>query len=715
MNLFPQEPLWCRHPDQYTWMPGYTLYVRKFSLAEAQTMSLAVSADCRYRFYCDGKFIGNGPCRGDISHYNYEEYTLDLSAGEHIIALDVLVWRGSWRECPMPWSEIHNGTGVLVCGFAGEVRLDMPEKWQCRIDTSRRSLEWHEAWGTGIITPVPPMDEVDFNQFDANWCTAPCDNPSWVTPVKIGKAEFSGKCRNDTQTTWRLMPRMIKKSAYIPTPLAKILCGEKSVRLTNGILTGQLPAGKHRIIVDIGRNQTSMIHLAGSGGSGICRCAYSEALFDEETRRCRKEPLKGIIGQNGYGDRLILPSKKEWKYDSFHFRTGRFIELELDLSEPLILEYLKITFATYPFEKYFEFRSPGNPLLEKIYDTAWHTARCCIHEHYEDCPYYEQMQYAGDTRIQALISYAATGEDAPGRQALCHFDWSRQHTGLTYSRYPTNFQQTIPLFSLIWVMMVHDHYRYFGKSEVVNEHVPGILAVLDYFERLRLANGLIGGPGDWTFTDWTSCWPGGKSNRDEGSPETVLNLFYAEACRMSAELLCIIGDTDTAKRLTGRRDRTIRAVNEYCFDREKNRYRDVPDKEYYSIHSQVMAVLSDAVEPSKQKDFLAQAVSDNSLTQCSLYFGFYVLEALKKCGDAENFIKQLEPWRKMLEMGFTTFPEVPHDRTRSECHAWSSGPVYQFITGLMGIFPERPGISSFDRKLDIRESWQISGDIKQLV
>ena len=128
-----------------------------------------------------------------------------------------------------------------------------------------------------------------------------------------------------------------------------------------------------------------------------------------------------------------------------------------------------------------------------------------------------------------------------------------------------------------------------------------------------------------------------------------------------------------------------------------------------------MAVLSDAVEPSKQKDFLAQAVSDNSLTQCSLYFGFYVLEALKKCGDAENFIKRLEPWRKMLEMGFTTFPEVPHDRTRSECHAWSSGPVYQFITGLMGIFPERPGISSFDRKLDIRESWQISGDIKQLV
>ena len=42
--------------------------------------------------------------------------------------------------------------------------------------------------------------------------------------------------------------------------------------------------------------------------------------------------------------------------------------------------------------------------LSKILEVGWRTARLCAHETYMDCPYYEQLQYAGDTRIQALVS-----------------------------------------------------------------------------------------------------------------------------------------------------------------------------------------------------------------------------------------------------------------------------------------------------------------------
>ena len=95
-------------------------------------------------------------------------------------------------------------------------------------------------------------------------------------------------------------------------------------------------------------------------------------------------------------------------------------------------------------------------MLERIWHIAVHTARCCAHEHYEDCPYYEQLQYIGDTRVQALISYAATGDGSLGRQALLHFDRSRLPCGLTQSRYPNRFLQVIPGFSLIWILMIHD-------------------------------------------------------------------------------------------------------------------------------------------------------------------------------------------------------------------------------------------------------------------
>jgi hypothetical protein len=77
-----------------------------------------------------------------------------------------------------------------------------------------------------------------------------------------------------------------------------------------------------------------------------------------------------------------------------------------------------------------------------------------------DCPYYEQMQYIGDTRIQALISLYVSGDDRLMRNAIEQFDDSRIPEGLTFSRYPSNIIQLYPGFSLFWVAMVHDYHRH---------------------------------------------------------------------------------------------------------------------------------------------------------------------------------------------------------------------------------------------------------------
>ena len=53
-----------------------------------------------------------------------------------------------------------------------------------------------------------------------------------------------------------------------------------------------------------------------------------------------------------------------------------------------------------------------------------------------DTPYWERLQYVGDTRIQALISYAVAGDDRLARQAIQAFDASRITDGITQSRYP---------------------------------------------------------------------------------------------------------------------------------------------------------------------------------------------------------------------------------------------------------------------------------------
>ena len=142
------------------------------------------------------------------------------------------------------------------------------------------------------------------------------------------------------------------------------------------------------------------------------------------------------------------------------WRTWRYLDLDITTgSEPLTLESLKAYFTAYPFEERATFES-ADPDLAKIWEISWRTARLDAHETYMDTPYYEQLQYIGDTRIQALISYTVAGDDRLGRQALDAFNDSRIPEGITRSRYPSTLPQTIPTFSLLWIGMLHDYWMY---------------------------------------------------------------------------------------------------------------------------------------------------------------------------------------------------------------------------------------------------------------
>src|SRR5215468_6758019 len=96
-----------------------------------------------------------------------------------------------------------------------------------------------------------------------------------------------------------------------------------------------------------------------------------------------------------------------------------------------------------------------------------------------------QLQYIGDTRIQALISMYLTGDDRLVRQAISHFDASRIPEGITASRYPSDLGQYIPTFSLIWVAMVHDYWMHRDDAA----YVRGL------FQALQPADEHDGGPG----------------------------------------------------------------------------------------------------------------------------------------------------------------------------------------------------------------------------
>src|SRR5690606_36146495 len=115
--------------------------------------------------------------------------------------------------------------------------------------------------------------------------------------------------------------------------------------------------------------------------------------------------------------------------------------------------------------------SSNDEQLRRIWEVGWRTARLCAQETYVDCPYYEQLQYVGDTRIQALISLYVSGDDRLMRKAIRLFNWSSNYEGITASRYPTRINQYIPPFSLYWINMVHDYWMHRPDSVFVKEQL----------------------------------------------------------------------------------------------------------------------------------------------------------------------------------------------------------------------------------------------------
>lgn len=60
---------------------------------------------------------------------------------------------------------------------------------------------------------------------------------------------------------------------------------------------------------------------------------------------------------------------------------------------------------------------------------------------------------------------------------------------------------------------------------------------------------------------------------------------------------------------------------------------------------------------------------------------------------ADEYLHSLDPWRELLPMHFSTWPEIPGD-TRSDSHAWSAHPIYDMLTLVAGIEPATPGFAS---------------------
>jgi hypothetical protein len=447
--------------------------------------------------------------------------------------------------------------------------------------------------------------------------------------------------------------------------------------------------------------------LKFSGGQGAhLTLIYSEALYDPQMHKGNRNDV-GTRQAHGITDEIYPDGGQNRIFETLWWRTWRYLDIEVKTEDqPITLNSLEAHYTAYPFNVQAKFES-SDPELDKIFAIGWHTAQLDAHETYMDTPYYEQLQYAGDTRLQALITYAMTGDDRLPRQAIRALNDSRIPAGITASRYPSSLPQYIPTFSLLWIGMIHDNYRYDPDKSFAQNNLPGARTVLQWFASYQHPDGVLGQLPWWSFIDWIET----ETKRpfpsyDKNDESCLTTMEYIGALEDAIDLEKSIGSPEYVALDSEHLERAKKGTLAQCWDQKNQLFADNAAKDMYSEHTNMLAVLYDVAPKKDQQAIMRRVVArrvdgsdgtkpvgDPKLIGASFYFRFYLARALDHAGMADEYLKTLGDWRGFLKMGFTTWPEQPGD-TRSDSHAWTAHPTYDLLTLVAGIEPNSPGFQT---------------------
>jgi hypothetical protein len=548
-----------------------------------------------------------------------------------------------------------------------------------------------------------PGERLDGRTFDWAW-DSDSAGISWTKAAATGRASRRGDVI--PYSTWQLVPDELPAMEFTPIRLGKVVRAN-GVGSQLNVPMGQMNIAPHStasILVDNSELTTAYPSLIVTGGAGsTIRLTYAEALFDSTGQKGNRNEIAGKHIE-GLSDEFLPGGGSHCEFMPLAWRTWRYLQLDVRTGDqPLEIEKLQAWFTAFPFVQRAEFQS-DDQTLSRIWDVGWRTARLDAHDTYMDTPYWERLQYVGDTRIQALISYTVAGDDRLARQAIQSFNDSRIPEGITQSRYPSSLEQIIPTFSLLWVGMVHDFWIYRADSDFVRAQMPGIRTVLDWFLSQQRPDGLLKHIPWWPFVDWGKDFDFGMAPEDADGGSSVLTLQFIEALRNAAELEETYGDGSIAQRYRAAAAKAADAIRKLCWNQHYGLLADSPAQKHFSQHANILGVLLDVVPADLQKSVLTKILSTTDggfvanspvppMTAATYYFRFYLARALQHAGMGDKYLDLLGPWQKMLSLGLSTWAENP-EPTRSDSHAWSAHPNYDLLTLVAGIQPQKPGFES---------------------
>lgn len=735
----PQTPwVWLPEPPARD-RAHLVLFRRSLALdVVPASAKIRISADTRYKLYINGTLVALGPAKGDDKVWYAD--TVDIApwlrAGDNVLAVEVLAYPACGQTNQ---SLFHSSTpGLYVEDVADEVPLgaaprfdEVPanalaaiyaphppvgldvrtdDRWRCRL-----------CEGFSIVTENPffgPLQILENREAARNfvgWREAGYDDADWdaAAPYDIlrMRAGVSPANLEDRPIpAMRLAPRRFTgtygrlSSASDAAAWDAMLAGVGSVRVD--------AHATERVEISAGEETCGFLRLALAGGAGAtvrvvtAECYVEEASDDLMASQKKGDRIDAEHGQlvgftDTYRPAGAGTAEAPEVYEPFWFRTFRFIGLEIETAdEPLVVTDFDYLEAGYPLEVRTQVET-SDASLAGIWDISLRSLKRCMHETYVDCPFYEQLQYLMDTRSQMLFTYAVSADDRLARQAIEMFAHAQRPDGMLNCSYPNTEPNVIPGFAIYYILMLHDHMRYFGDKDFSRRYLGVADRILGYFDAHLDPRGIVGQLGTvnmggryWSFIDWSPAWDATSGMPPAGlvGPLTAESLLYVIGLERAADLNEWLGRADTAREYRRRAFEVRAAVCAHCRDAE-GLFLDGPGFAGYSQQSQLLAVLAGAVGREEGRRLLARALDDRDrFATCSIAMYYYLFRALEVTGLYERTDELWDLWRGMLERHLSTCVENDTSE-RSDCHAWGALALFELPATVLGVRPVAPGFA----------------------
>jgi hypothetical protein len=623
----------------------------------------------------DGGYLTEGPYRFDRAHPQYEELTVGVAAGRHVVSAKVhdenIDTRILQKMPPFFGVEIltKDGKNVgLKWKAIGLEPIRPQRRAQRRINPQ---LAWMESFD---VAQLPDFARLDFD--DSLWPTPKKVNPGLGALQRVNLNHIRrDEINHKTIGTGSLAENF--GYADDDPPARFFLRDLTCMRNPQDGVWYRIDLGKTRLF----RFEAQIEASAGT----VFEIAYSETL-----EHGRVNPWITLsCGHSCNLDRYILREGAN-TFGNLTPHGGRYVEIHI------IGDHKNIELKSIQFYDRCYFGKPlggfrcDDDLLNDIWDMGVETLRSCCEDAVIDNPTRERGEWTGDVIHVGMEICASAYDDLRLiRRGLEQSAWSAGADGCIAGLCPGGIGM-LASYALQWTNCCVEYFRQTGDRTLLVEFLPYAKNNLGYFKNRMTKHG-VSRDTYWTFIDW-----GYVTN--EGESDMGLNLHLHSALRAFLTWCDMIGNTTDKKEAEAFLVDIKKVINRYLAAQKGNWER-------IGMHRAILALgegFFEGAEIGECIDFVKShyircfpndpdaprlSAPDRDHPQLiTPYFSHYVFPILWEHGEGDFVVNQYRSCWGWLAAQDATFLEVFDDRW-THCHQWSGCPTWQLSRYVLGLMP----------------------------